>query len=286
MRNFLILLCFAVFLPAMAGLGCGARRAGGGEDALSLLKEGRCEEARRAAEVSRTMDSQSKRTVVAFCSIVPSPSSESGKHAVTLLRAESGEIHSAAAAEEMLRLNEVFPDRVSSEASKILAEAALGAVGFGPLAPKNGSLPSDAVGAATRNLAVSVLERAAAATEGEVVSMGTAELLVIWNSCFSLLGGTFEVEDSHEAWRLFTSLANIALFAFDHEPTADLTEALLSATVSAVEANPPIQPAVRCDLSSPFDALKNALAYKRPLLGRLEAAVKGAIGCSRGTFAP
>jgi hypothetical protein len=56
--------------------------------------------------------------------------------------------------------------------------------------------------------------------------------------------------------------------------------------VAAVEANPAVTVAVRCDLSSPFDALRVALTHARDLNGRLERAVAPALGCTLGTYAP
>ena len=53
-----------------------------------------------------------------------------------------------------------------------------------------------------------------------------------------------------------------------------------------LETNPDIAIAARCDYASPFGKLKMALAYKRNLAGRLEAATSAAVGCTRGTYAP
>jgi hypothetical protein len=56
--------------------------------------------------------------------------------------------------------------------------------------------------------------------------------------------------------------------------------------VAAVEANPGLAVPVRCDLGSPFDALRGALVRERDLGGRLERAVAASLGCTRGQYAP
>lgn len=264
--------------------GCGAHREGNDVDPVSLLKAGLCEDALVAAQSSTTIDPQTKRAVVAFCSVVTTQGGGSYRKAVAVLQEETGEMHAVVSAREMLDAALLFPTPLSATLSTALAEVALGAAGYGRLAPKDG-IAVDAVGAATRALAVSVLERLAVALD-TTSRLDTAGLLVIWNSCFSLMGGSFEAEDAHQAWRLYAAVAAVAIFTAAEAPNSDIAEALLGALVTVVEVNPDIQPAVRCDLASPFEELKNALAYKRPLLGRLEEAVKGAIGCTRGTYAP
>jgi hypothetical protein len=274
----------AVFLAALLS-GCGASRKTSVSDPVAFVKEGKCRNARLSAESSQNIDPQTRRAVIAMCAIIDRPDEKSVEKAVARLREESGPMHFAASASEMLALAPLLPKSISPETSLLLSRAALGAVGFGPSAPP-GSVPVDAVGTATRDLSVSVLERISLALEAPSMSIGADELLIYWNSCFRLLGGAFEAENDLQAWRLYKAVAKIAVFASNAAPAADITQALLGAAVNTVEANPPIQTAVRCDLSSPFASLKNALAYNRPLLSRLEFAVKDAVGCIRGTFAP
>ena len=166
----------------------------------------------------------------------------------------------------------------------LLAETALGATSYGPYAiAKN---PSITVGAASRDLAVAVLERAAEALQSENVSADPQRLLTIWNSCFSLDGGSFETNNNYQAWRLFKSISTMALFINAAEPSSDLAHVLLNAAVKVIESNPEISVAARCDLGSPFERLKSAMAYKREKMARLEKSVAAATGCTRGTYAP
>jgi hypothetical protein len=130
-----------------------------------------------------------------------------------------------------------------------------------------------------------VLERV-----GEALNNGNAvdssRLLNLWNSCFSLTGGSFDSKDDVHAWRLFQSISKMAFFINSREPRGDLANVLLGAAVTVIEANPEIAVPVRCDLASPYEDLKKAMAYNRENMARLENAVKEAAGCTRGMYAP
>ena len=261
---------------------CGSRQTGTDTDPLSLLRQGRFPEARIAA-VEAGLDSDTNRAVAALTYIADSPVKSSALLTVKTLNRDVGSIRSAAVATEMLTLAFELPSP-TPELSLLAAETALGAVSYGPYSP--GTKPILNVGAASRNLSGAVLERAALALSRPDAHIDRQRLQKIWNACYSLDGGTFEAEDDAAAWRLFTSIGAIAVFLAKSDPIGDLTNVLLGAAVTVVETNPDIAIAARCDIASPFDDLKAAMAYKRELLARLEAAVKDAVGCSRGTYAP
>jgi hypothetical protein len=277
-RRPLVLLVLSVALVS-----CGGRQGGGGADPVALIRQGRYKEARVIA-LKRSSQDQRSRAIVALTYVAESPTEEREKKAVASLTENAGDVRAAAMASEMLDIAFELPEPVDSALSLALAEVALGAVSFGPYAPD--TEPSLTVGAASRDLAVAVLERTGLALDSATGAVSGAALLTIWNSCFSLTGGSFESGDDVHAWRLFRSIAEMAVFVHAAEPGGDLANVLLGAAVTVIETNPDIAVAVRCDLASPYDDLKKAMAYNRENLARLENAVKDAAGCTRGTFAP
>lgn len=272
------LLLVAVFLFA-----CGAKQPTQATDPLTLLKEGRYPEARVAA-VNAGLDNDTNRAIAALTYVTESPVASSAKLAVNTLNKDAGNVRTAAVVTLMLGLTSALPPPVSPDVSMAIAESALGAVSYGPYAP--GTKPTLTVGAASRELAGLVLARVGFALANAEFQVGRQRLLQIWNSCYSLDGGDFEADGAYRAWRLFKSISTIAIFMGRVDPTDDFTNALFNAAITVVEANPEITIAAKCDLGSPYDDLKKALALKRDLLGRLETALSGATGCSRGTFAP
>jgi hypothetical protein len=184
----------------------------------------------------------------------------------------------------MLALIAELPPPVAPEVRLVASEAALGAVSFGPLAPE--TTPSITIGVATRDLAADVLDQIATALAAPDAAVSSGRLLALWNACYSLDGGEFAAETDVDAWRLFGSIGGIALFIARAEPTSDLANALLGAAVTTIETNPSIAVPARCDLASPYEDLRAAMAHKRELLARLEKAVADAAGCTRGTYAP
>jgi hypothetical protein len=267
----------------VALLSCGGRQAGGTDDPIALLRQGLYKEARAAARKQDPPD-QTSLAIVALTYIAEKPLSESGEKAVAILTKELGDVRAAAAATEMLGVAFELPEPVDPEVSLLLAEAALGAASYGPFAPATN--PSITVGAASRDLALSVLERVGLALSESEIATATSRLLTIWNSCFSLTAGSFEARDTAHAWRLFLSISRMALFVSRAEPGEDLANVLLNASVTVIEANRDIVVAARCDLASPYEALKKAMAYNRGNLARLEKAVADAAGCTRGIYAP
>jgi hypothetical protein len=272
------MLLLAVWLTA-----CGARSIMEKKSPRELLEAGRYAEARAAALEAGLAD-QTNRAIVALSHIAETPTSESAEKAVSVLADDARNVRAAATAMEMLELTFVIPQPVTPEVSILAAEAALGAVSYGPLAITN--TPSITVGAASRDLAVAVLERVAEPLMLSDVSVQSDRLLAIWNSCFSLDGGTFEAQTDFNAWRLFRSISTIALFVNRAQPTSDFANVLLGASVTVIESNPEISVAARCDLGSPFEDLKSAMSHKREEMGRLEKSVTKATGCTRGTYAP
>lgn len=283
-NRMLLLLLLMLSASSLFAVGCGGRDKGGQADPMALLRQGRCAEARSAA-LAQGIEREGNRALVALCHIAESPVDESAKKAISVLGSNAGDIRAAAAASEMLSLVSELPEPPDTTGSLLLAEAALGAVSCGPLAPSS-TAPSITVGTASRDLALAVLHRVSEALLIPGAGIDDRRLLSIWNGCFSLDGGSFEAKGAYPAWQLYKSIATIALFVSRGKPESDFAKVLLGAAISVVEHNPGISVAVRCDLSSPFDDLKAAVAYDREILGRLERSVVNAAGCSRGTYAP
>ncbi|MDJ0763799.1 MAG: hypothetical protein QNJ97_12525 [Myxococcota bacterium] len=264
-------------------IGCGGAQIREGADPLALLRQGRFAEARSVAE-HRGVADPTMRAVVALSLVAETPKPSRGAKAVVALAEGTNEIGAAAAAVEMLDLAFTIEKPISTEAAMLISEAALGSVGYGPL--KAETVPSLPPGMASRALGTAVLERVFFALDGSNAAVDLNRLLTIWNSCFTLGGGSAAAEDEVQAWRLFRSIGGLAVIVEGVAPDSDLSKVLLAAAVAVVESNPNIAIAARCDLASPFDQLKMAVAHNRNLLGRLEGAVVAATGCTRGTYAP
>lgn len=262
---------------------CGGRQSGGRGDPVELLRQGRYAEARALARKETPLDQRS-RAIVALTLVAEAPTPERGKKAVATLTQEARNVRAAAVASEMLDIAFELPPTTEGETSLSLAEVALGATCYGPYAAN--TQPSITVGAASRELALAVLERTAIGLSDISTPVEEARLLAIWNACFSLSGGAFESSDNVFAWRLYKAIATLGIFVFQNTSDSDFAKVLVSAAVNVVVANPDIAVPVRCDLGSPFDGLKKALMYNRSEMYRLENAVKDAAGCTRGDYAP
>jgi hypothetical protein len=273
----------AVVLVATALAGCGGAQAPGTSDPVDLLLSGDWEGARRGAAEGGT-DSPEGRAVVALSHLAQSPGAASAAVAVEVLSAGPDAAVAEAAATTMLALLARLDLQVSEEVPLLAVEAALGAVGLGPLA--RSSPTGSAWGPASRGLAVAVLERLSTWVRSSSTAPSPARLLDAWNGAYTLLGGSPVAPDAPDAWRLYSAAGWLAVIAAESDPDADLSGVLLDFTVRVVEGNESIVVAVRCDISSPFDRLRPAIARDRKLLGRLERAVASASGCSRGTYAP
>jgi hypothetical protein len=279
---FLIVRCRLLLTTCML-IGCGGARGKGEADPLVLLAKGSYAEA-RSAVFKKTSITAKDRAIVALSFVAEKPGGSAGKEAVGALSEEADDIGAAASAVEMLDLAFEIPQPVAYEVAFVLAEAALGALGQGPLAGSAGRETN--AGELGRSLSIAILERVFLALIPIEAEIKPDRLLKIWNGCFILSGGSTEMEDEVQAWRLFKSVGGLAVLMNKAAPDSNLTDVLLTAAVNTVESNPDIAIPARCDLSSPFDDLKFALAHNRELLGRLETAVAAAMGCTRGTYAP
>ena len=283
MRFFIELRTCFFYLSITVLLGCGGARGVDEADPLALLTSGRYAEARQAAMKKGVVDAKG-RAIIAISLVLENPTDSSGKEAVKALTEGVNEIGTAISAVDTLELAFEVPQPVDYEASFLMAEAALGSVGQGPFAVSNGlTIP---VGAASRNLGVAILERVYNALIPTDVDIQPERLLQIWNGCFTLGGGSTEADDQVQAWKLLRSIGGLAIMMYKAAPDHDLTDVLLAASVNIIENNPDIAIPAKCDLSSPFDGLKSALAHKRELSARLERSVAAALGCTRGTYAP
>ncbi len=264
-------------------VGCGGRAVKVEIDPYALLKEGRYAEA-RAAMVAKGGKTPKDRGLVALSFIAEDPTAAKAKEAIAALTEGTDGAGAAIAALEMLNLIPDIPQPVLPDVSFWTIDAAVGTTGRGPLAPSTGTpLP---VSEQTRNIAWSVLERLYLTLLPTDVSIQSNRLISIWNSCFVLCSGSFEIADDVQAWSLFQSVGGLAVMMSQTDINVDVANRLLDSAVTVLENNPQIAIAARCDLGSPFDDLRLALAHKRKLLSRLELAVAVATGCTRGTYAP
>lgn len=273
----------AAALAVLAAAACGGRAAPAAVDIRELLAAGRFAEARASAE-SAGLDQSTNRAAAALSLVAEQPDAERAKRAVLVLSGGSNGIQFVAAATQMLDLAFVLREPLDPEVSLLLVETALGAAGKGPFALP--ATPDVSVGAATHALATAALERAQYALFAPDVPVQADRLLMIWNGCFVLLGGSLTAADDVQAWRLFQSIGGLAVVMGRATPGSEFALVLGQAAAQVVESNSEITVAARCDLASPYDDLKLAFGHERKLLGRLEMALAGASGCSRGTYAP
>jgi hypothetical protein len=274
---------FAIAALAAACTACGAALDRGPTiDPKELLARGDYTAARLAAE-ARGGDEPSDRAVIALSRIAEHPDREAAASSVKALTKGGARELALRAAVEMLALYTSAPDCADDERALLAAEIALGATGLGPIAAAPN--PAGAKGALEFGLAVSIIERLKLGLAGSG-ELETARVLAIWNGCFALLGGSMKGATDLDAWLLIANLGGLAAMIADAAPTSDLARAMLASAVTAIEANPAVIVAVRCDLSSPFDALRVALTHERDLLGRLERTAAPALGCTLGTYAP
>ncbi|MCP4199765.1 MAG: hypothetical protein GY762_21685 [Proteobacteria bacterium] len=264
-------------------IGCGGKPDVQRVDPYLLLTEGQYAEARAAIVKENAKDPMS-RAIVAASLAAEDPSTQNGALAVQALTDGAEESAILSAATRALNLAFYIPQPVTTEVSLLISEVALGALGQGALASPSTTPLS--LNDATRQVAVSVLERVKIALDEPGALFESNRILTIWNSCSALMNNVLVVTDDAQAWLLFHSLGGIAVVVQEAAPNSELSLLLLESTVIALESNPAIAIAARCDLSSPFDNLKMALAYKRNLAGRLEVATSGGLGCTRGTYAP
>ena len=272
-----------LLLAATCLISCSGAKGKPEADPMELLSKGRFREARATVQ-KKGAKSPTDRAIIALSLVAENPTKERAQESVTALGTGVDEIETAAAALELLDLVFVIPGPVEYEVSLLAVEVALGSVGKGPLTPT--TAPNIPIGAASKRLQVSALERTHFALIGTELYIDSPRLLAIWNACFSLSGGSFTAPDDVQAWRLFHSIGGLAVTMSKAAPDTDLAKVLSGAAVAVLESNQSIAIAARCDIGSPFDGLKSALAYDRELSFRLEKSVASAKGCSRGTYAP
>jgi hypothetical protein len=275
----------SILIPALAAacLACGAAQDRGlSIDPKDLLGRGDYAAARIAAE-ARGGDTPSDRAVIALSLIAEHADREAAVRAVEALVAGGDRALAVRSAAEMLALYSSAPACADDEHSLLAAEIALGALGLGPIAAARP--PAGARSAADFALAVSIIERLRFGLAGSD-QLASARVLAVWNGCYALLDPSMKGATDFDSWLLYTNVGGLAVMVAEAAPASDLARALLASSVAAVEANPTLAVAVRCDLASPFDAQRVALTHERDLLGRLERAVAPAVGCSRGTYAP
>lgn len=272
-----------VLLAAVLFVGCAGSQPSPSEDARALLIEGRFAEARKAA-LRQGDRSPENRGIIALATLARSPTSTGATEAVIALTEGASGVGATVAAAQLLTLTGELQAPPNSDLAVLIAEAALGGAGQGPYTPK-GTLPIP-VGTATRQVASKTLERMFLSLAVGEMTIDTKRLLRIWNGCFTLLGGVLETPDDATAWSLFRSIGGLAIVLHNGAPDDELAQVLLRSAVAVIESNPSIALAARCDLATPFDALRTSIKQDRALARQLEQAVASAAGCSRGTHAP
>jgi len=192
--------------------------------------------------------------------------------------------YTALSAVAMLELAAELPTPPRADFDLMLCEAALGALGSGRLAagrPLDGLDPSIAL-----RLVIVLLERLniqVSATQGDYPM---TRVLDVWNGCYSLIGDNAMIASDQEIWRLYLNVASLSVLLWNKEKRDSFSDALVTFTIRVIKTNPTIAVAARCDLSSPYDKLRAAIAGRRDLVKPLEEAVAIATGCSPGRYAP
>ncbi|MBN2804036.1 MAG: hypothetical protein JXR91_13160 [Deltaproteobacteria bacterium] len=283
--NLIVFLISTFFICA----GCGAPQKAAETDFKLLLSNGDCSKA--TAELSsKSFLNDEEKAIVAICSILQddteTAAGETGgsqKNAVKIIVDNKNPVSNAAAAKYLIEYSKIIPPQSFNVNIKILLTA-LGAAGYGPyktsVAIEEGSNIS-------KDLATDVIEQLSLFLNNlDSQYVNTNGIIEVWNGTYSLLGGSVQTDSVKEAWRLFTSLANIAIVMFNPKTMEEFETILIKTAIEAVEKNPQISVAVKCDLSSPYQNFKGIVSKKQELLGSLERAVSSATGCTPGRYAP
>jgi hypothetical protein len=272
----------AILLGFGLAIGCGARAKARKAAPHELLKQGRYAEA-RAAVLAKNDRTPKDRAVFAAALIAETPSTDNAEQAIEAMSTGAGDEDIASAATKLLKFAYEIRQPLDTETSFIFAEVAIGALGHGPLAPSTEQIYVEET---NRRVGIAALDRVRSAISETTATFNTSRIHTIWNGCFALLGSQLEATDDFEAWEMFQNIGGIAAVVQRALPNSALGTALLDAAIIVLEINPEISIAAKCDLGSPYDALRAALAHDRSRAGRFELAVSGAVGCTRGTYAP
>ncbi len=263
--------------------GCGGAQKQETVDLAALLSREDC--AAVMANIGDEPRTPEQRGAAALCTLVAETIDSAQapvSRAILLLQSGGTAEDAAISATRMMSLAPLLPDSSLPVATTRL-HTALGAAGYGPFAV---GTPGEGGSALELELAITSLEYLSAVLDETDGSFDQRALIDTWNGCWSLLAGTMAVDTDRRAWRLHTSIAAIALRLWDQNNLTDFNQILMESTIAAVEKNPGISVAARCDMAAPYDRLKKALSKKPELAGALERSVSAALGCTPGRYAP
>lgn len=264
---------------ALMWLGCQSPVPQNPLDLNRLMQQGNCQQIEK--ELQQTTLSASTRGALAACSLTHANPTSSKQAALQYL-VNNNSSQKEIAAQSMLHFAALHPTPSSAYIESVF-EISFAISGYGPSAisamnSQNSHSSQQLVVDILKFLRASCLDSNRTAC-GELISE-------VWNGCLQMLNGSFVGATDYLAWQLYTNFAAVALSIWDPMNKTDLAVGMMQATIAIVENNPPISVAARCDLSAPYEKLKNALSKNISLLGRFERAVSAATGCTRGRYAP
>ncbi len=258
-------------------------------DPRALLRQGRYIEARQALiESEKPRKTPVGQALIAITLVAERPDAMGRDLAKIVLK---NALPIDTPGEVFLKLGEEAgsqPAMADLLAATFMVEAALGAVGLEPGQPAavNETLPL-----ATRHqIGTRLLFILADASTAHSGIFPIDRVHALWKTTLGLLmEGARSLEypaDPKFAFDTYLALGTLAEAIGSTATMSDKVVEMLSMAVLIVESNPAIRVSVECDLRSPVDNLRKALAYERPLLQRLERALANVKGCRRGTYEP
>jgi len=280
------LLCGAA---SIAFSGCGAAQKAAKPDARALLREGKYTEARRVLLDSEKIKKTTEGQALIAITLVAERPDAMGRDLAKIVLKNVMDLDSPGSV--ILKVGDesaTQPVMADLLTASFMIEAALGAVGLEPGQPAavDGRIPLD-----TRHrIGTRLLFIMADAVTAHSGILPIDRIHALWKTTLALLmEGARSLEypaDPKFAFETYLALGTLASTVGTMATMSNQVIEMMSIAVLIVESNPSIRVPVECDLRSPVDKLRKAVAYERPLLQRLERALANVKGCRRGTYEP
>jgi len=287
--------CPELFIHALLGAlvvlaaSCGAPEVEVTVNPRSLMQKGRFKEARQILmEQEKGNPTPEGQALIALSFVAEQPDAGSRDQAKRVLKSamnlgSTGEVLLAMCDEA-----DVMPFATDLLVATFLVEAALGSVGLEPGKPAG---VTDEMDAETRQRTGTRLTNIlATSVEQHKDILPVGRIHALWKSALVLISdNSSELEFKGRpkfAFQTYLAQARLSsIIGLAAQGSMQASE-MLEITVRIIESNESIRVSVECDLRSPVNTLRKALAYDRPRLSRLEKALEKAKGCTRGTYDP
>ncbi len=268
---------------------CGAPQKETGPDPRALMLEGRYEEARQVLlDKEATKRTAEGQALIALSLVAELPNAR-GRDLAKKVLFDAMDLGTPGDVLLLLcKEADLLPATIDLTVSTFLVETALGSIGLEPGRPAK---INEKVSQEKRHMIATKLTfLLATSVERKKGSIPLDRIYALWHTGLALIMDSsshliFPKRPlfAYETYLAHGSLAgSVGIAAHASNQAKEMTEV----AVLIVEHNPSIRVSVECDLRSPVDKLRKAMAYDRPRLVRLERALAEAKGCTRGTYEP